>query len=256
MDKVDFEEWSQNFKKSPTGGEALLFLDDNIEDPHGYLRGWILKSCYNAVSFKDTSREKRGREKERERDIIEEINGKGRSQVKAIQMLRKFIKKYPDAANYAMNIALDSVYLSYGVIIKEGIEKNPIHITFDNILAAYEFGLKRYVPPKNNIIYWSHVGCLDFPEPAVREPKSVVLDGLIFELAFLIRKYLEGSGMVIDPGMSLPHGSRFDAQNQIIAKFVNATLDTDIIDETKVKERLNWLIKKGATLVGWDFGES
>ncbi|UCE55878.1 MAG: hypothetical protein JSV31_10635, partial [Desulfobacterales bacterium] len=264
MEKTDFEKWKEEFERSKNGEAAIQFMIDNLEGKYGEdpskelsaqenLKNWILKACYNAKNYKDTCHNKR----EHDKYSIEEIKGEGRNQIKAIKELRKFIKNYPNAANYAMGIALENLYLESIVIViereklterliesKERVlikrldeSKRRVEQLLDKILAAYESGLEKYIPFKN-VIYWFQDGCLLFPKPIDKKRVDPVIDSLIFEIAFYLKRYISNRPtMVIEPGMPFPKTKHhLKAQNEIIAKFVTAIFLKPIGDK-HVKQR-------------------
>jgi hypothetical protein len=264
MKKTDFEKYQEEFARSKNGKAALLFLIDSIDGKFGgdapeelaqdTLNWRVIKSCYNAKRYENISQKKRSREHEFEQDTFQEIRGKGKSQIKAITELRKFIKNYPGASNYAMDVAVQNLYLSsLRIEIKrEDEEFVTWEQVLDLILAEYEVGLRQYIPSRD-LAYWFHDGCLLFPEPIEKKRSDSALDGLIFELAFYTKRYISSNPTrVLEPGMPLPRSKRLAAQNEIIAKFVNATLFKSI-DGKGVKQRLDYLVKKKAKLAPWDF---
>lgn len=257
-----FYRWQKEFKNSQKGALAFHFLFDNIEEEYGgnpsneieaqqNVGDRILKACYNAAIFKDTSHEKRMHDK----STIDEIEGEGRNQVKAIKELRNFIKRYPDASNWAIIDAIGDLYKD-GLIIKDLSEhKGPGEPFLDKLLAAYEVGLKKYTMPKF-LAYWSQSGCLSFPKPIDKKRSDPALDGLIFELAFHLKRYKSSNPtMVLAPGVPFPKTRRrLTAQNEIIAKFVNAALNKKL-NSKHVKNRIDKLRKQGARFTGWHYAE-
>ena len=265
MSEISFDEWQRNFKRSQNGKAAIQFMRENLEGRYGgnpsnidlaedRLQNVILKACYDARTYNDSSYQKRKHDK----DSIKEISGEGKNQIKAINELRRFIKNYPNAANYAMGVVIEDLYLDSIVIKRLDESKMLLEKILDNILEAYESGLKGFIPPKN-LAYSFHDGCLIFPEPIEQKRSDSVRDSLIFLLAFFLRRHISSKPtLVMEPGMRLPKiQKRLRMQNQIIANFVNASLlkgeKKNRITPKNVRDRLNYLIKKGVTIAPWDY---
>jgi hypothetical protein len=260
----EFADWAKKFEASHEGEEALTFMEDALyRRAGGYapelrsiddLKYAVLRACFDAAHYDDTwyKRKRKGK-----RAVAEP----GYNPIELIDHLLNFIETYPETADRVAASWVPNVFdrkhphrKMKGLLPQEKLQR-----TFKKLKEAFGEYHKQPIEP----IY---MGCLLFPH--LREPKYLkkastpfnlhdrlkgladpACDGLIFELAILIRRYV--SQKPLPSETELPRVIRFAQQNEVIAYLVNATLDRDLYPED-VKARLDWLRRKGARFVDWE----
>jgi hypothetical protein len=270
MKTTKYDSWYKEFISTPQGEDAIVELENlafekmNLDhQKHEDLSDLVMAACFNAKRFQDSEKGSSEERRDKDKEAVQEIRGKGSNQIKAIDELLAFIKRYPRAANAAMASAIgslrkDGVYLSTQLQTgktssRQQLPTFPAHLVMSRILFAYREGLQSYDPPKN-LQHWYHQGCILTKEPIKQQPKNLAIDGLIFEITYHIRRYLYEKPLVLDYGIPLP-GAKGQPKgiNKAIAKFINATLTTPALYSKKdVKGRLDSLRKQETVLVPWD----
>ncbi len=254
MKKNKFDSWYKEFISSPQGEGAVMALEDLMGDHPEYedLSAWVLVACFNAKRFQDSEKGSSEERRDKDKEAVQEIRGKGSNQIKAINILHDFIKHYPQAANAAVAATIRTS-LKNDIILSKKKGAAPAHIVIDKILAAYKAGLLSYESQKN-LHYWYQQGCILREAPISQKLNNPAIDGLIFEIAYHVRRYLYEKPLVLDYGMPLSKAeNQLHGQNEVIAKFVNATLQTTApYSKQDVKVRLDSLERQRTVLVSWD----
>lgn len=262
----NFGEWQNVFKARPEVKKVLESLEDVLinkagghapESPtYDHLEYWILRACYETVHFKDIFGEKRKKER-KERELTKDLIGQGRTASAIVEELLEFVekksKRYPEAVNRIAQWWFLGAYGSRPAMPKRLQGRPPLEMLKRN-LTGLKNSFELYATKARKISSWPCVGCLSFPQPGkkgmIKGLQDPARDSLIFELAFLIRRYL--SKKPSPPLMELPSRGHFARQNEVIAELINATLEGSSICAEKVKERLDFLTKAGAKYVGWE----
>ena len=283
-----FYVWRKKFEKKPDWEKALFVLDaivDNAPVPYDFespiyknLLKYILTACFNAKNFLEFEvaspkilREFKGAKKD--------LSDKRHSPIKAVKELRSFIDNYPRVANEVMVHAVfklheDNISINTNVGETEAADR-----LLRKILDAHEYGFKQIKKP-DYLSYYAQAGCFQFQKPAKQRNFNLAIDGLIFELAYIIRKFVSNPELFerLDPPEGLPvnilgrkkgkfifgHSNFSLSQttdmampntpvkkmNEFIALTVNALFDKSL-DADKIKTRMG-LLKEGAKLIMWD----
>ncbi|MHB1381952.1 MAG: hypothetical protein ACYCXJ_06990 [Thermoleophilia bacterium] len=252
-----FEIWQKKFKAD--NEDDFVFLDETImeymdieEEQCEPLRYHICRACFDATNFQDLSADIL----REERDAVAEINNaEGRSPIKAIDELLKFCKDYPGAAEKIAGYWLPEAYGGHPDLPRRLAGKPPLEMLKGDLeKMKWGFGFyskKHYEHPH----YPIQSGPLSFPREEGKRTRlrdNPAVDGLIFEMALLIRCFLHGLPIdTLHRPMELPERKRLNAAPELITRFVNAALDKDFPLE-KIVERLDSLRKGKAKWVGWD----
>jgi hypothetical protein len=250
---IKFDIWCQAFISSVKGEGAFMALEDLMGDHPEYedLSDWVLVACFNAKKFQDYEKSSSEKKRDKVRADVQEIRGKGSNQVKAINISRDFIKYYPQAANAAMAATIRTS-LKNDIILRKKKGSDPANDVIDKILAAYKAGSLSHEPQKN-LHYWYQQGCILREAPIAQKLKNPATDGLIFEIAYHIKRYLYEKPLALVYGMPFPKAKiQLHGQNEVIAKFVNATLQTTAhYSRQDVKVRHDSLERQRTVLVSW-----
>lgn len=254
MKPTKFDLWYQEFISSPQGEGAFMALEDLMGDHPEYedLSDWVLVACFNAKRFQDYEKGSSEKKRDKVREAVQEIREKGSNQIKAINILRDFIKHYPQAANAAMAATIRTS-LKNDIILSKKKGSAPANDVIDKIFAAYKAGRLSHEPQKN-LHYWYQQGCILREAPISQKLKNPATDGLIFEITYHIRRYLYEKPLALVYGMPHPKAkNQLHGQNEVIAKFVNATLQTTAqYSRQDVKVRHDSLERQRTVLVSWD----
>lgn len=252
----DFVEWAKRFMDENKG--YFVKLDDALiergktEKECEPLRYHICRACYDAIHFQPLSI-KRLR---KERDAVVEIDPtSGRSPIKAIDELMNFCRSYPEAAEIIADYWLPEVCRVPPNLVRSLVGKAPVDLLKNN-LEKMKWSFELYAQKSRQFSYYPvQYGPLVIPNKekrSIRLPDDPAKDGLVFELALLIRCFLKGLPMgILDRPMELPKGTRLNEMNGLIAGLVAATFKSEV-DVRNVATRLDYLKKKEAKWVGWD----
>jgi len=230
---------------SSVEGSPLLFYE--TAPTYRQFERIILSSCYLAVTCPkvDEADRKRGALKSAELDL----RGLGRNALKEIDSLRMLNRRYSDEFSWALARVSVDLKKECGIEIISRKEQSYSRV-FDLILGALSDELQTRATPTMPQEHFA--ANLRFPEPVERIRKDAVVDGLIYELAYLIDDWKNGrrEAYAMGYGVSLRKGAR--RFSGLIALLVNETLNLrEPIDEKVVSMRLKALRREGVTLHSW-----
>jgi len=263
---MTFQEWTDRFLNSPAGNAAITLLDDTLGhgiDPseldydegerprpnffypstpvYRDFKNMILAACFFADTcpldpdFKAI-----------ENNTRQDMAGDGTSALNLIKKLRKLVKKHPVEFDGLFFFALLDAKQKDGIQIKGG--PNKYHKLFDIILQrAQEHVASRNTPAR---FEEAKAANLFFNKLIERKRLNPAKDGLMYQLAFLIKDWCSGKreACALGYGQKLQH--RGKAHPIIISAIVNATLRENITPH-EVTQRLKDLKKCGAMLHAW-----
>lgn len=213
----------------------------------------ILSACYSAAFFKDL--QSPVRDKIKMAKFI--VNGETRNSLN----LKKQIAKLKDTINspsakeevsWAMFNALCQLKKENGLIISGGKEIKKYVELLDAILSALHDQLHKRNTPKKHEEY--QVANLWLPGGVMRERNKHPhqIDGLIYQLAYLVTDWNSGKKMAFGLGFGLKPVIGEQYYPEIIAQLVNATLpQLPAVTAGKVRERINYLKRCKAEILEW-----
>jgi hypothetical protein len=284
----EFFVWRKKFEKNPDWEKALFVVDTIVDNaPVSYdfespiyknLLLYILTACFNAknvLEFEVLNQKTRKEFK----NAIKELRDKKGSPVQAVKELRSFINNYPRVANEVMVQAVFKLHEDSITINTNVGETDAADRVLRKILDAYEYGFRQIKKPAF-LSYYAQAGCFQFKKPVKQRHFNLAVDGLIFELAYIVKKFVsnpelfetieapEGlpvkilgrkKGKLIfgqskfslskSSDMAIPN-TRVKKMNEFIALTVKALFGKSL-DAEKIKQRIN-LLKQDAKLILWD----
>lgn len=255
---IPFDEWQKSFKD--THKELFDYLEDKTrfdreikeaDEPEAFtseeLQYYILMACNNAINYENFSKKLRTKET----DAYTAIEGKGKNAIDALKNVKDFCRNHPDAAQ---SIAMEFYAERYNKTPQLYAEFEPLEL-LNLELGRLKLCFENYAEKAHKHEHYPVLhGPLIIPKAEnqqnIKELQRPKIDGLIFELTHLIHVYLKRISKY-DPIAEIPEGSRLKDCNDIVAKFVNAALNTKLTPE-QVKGRLDSLKKVGAKMSLWD----
>lgn len=209
----------------------------------------VLLACYQAATYTDLDKTFR----ENCSEVLLELP----SQIKAIDKITKFMRRYPTAGSMALAqtvLEWKNKKLGYGLQFFTDEKFSPPFATiFEDFLNCYADELKQGIIgiKSGNFLPRFKAGPLLYPKPLdqQRAQPNPQVSGLLFHLTFLYRFYTspnpQGRRQL---GAPMPKTGK--PCLPLVTLLTNATLGKDL-SEQDVRSQINSLTKKGVTLLNW-----